>query len=334
MHPIADAIVRAARDRGITVRPASDVRVTTGVGAEGYVDGHVISVGRVGNLDARAAAVLAEIENSGATPVALRCDDRLLALIGVADELRPDAARTLAVIRALGVNHTVMLTGDRRRVAQAIADQVGIETVKAELMPEDKSTAVAQAKASFGTVVMVGDGTNDAPALATADVAVVMGAAGTDVALEIADVALMADDLTRLPYTIALARRSRRIITQNITLSVAAIVALAIAAMAGAFTLTEGVFLNEAYALLIIGNGLRLLNGRPLRRYAAAVSQPRSAPPTTPVACSCAAGSCGCAPDSQLLTLPAPAHAQEDKACDCCAPTQSAPSTASGVANS
>jgi Cd2+/Zn2+-exporting ATPase len=189
-------------------------------------------------------------------------------------------------IRALGVTHTVMLTGDRTRVARAVADRLGIETVKAELMPADKKHAVSLARAEFGAVAMVGDGTNDAPALATADVAVVMGAAGTDVALETADVALMADDLTKLPYTIALAQRARRVIAQNVTLSIAAIAVLAVAAMTGVFTLTEGVLLNEAYALLIIGNGLRLLGGRRLPRFAATAATPETGPEP---ACECRA---------------------------------------------
>jgi Cd2+/Zn2+-exporting ATPase len=320
-HPIADAVVRAARERGMVVRPATDVRVVAGVGAEATVDGHMINVGRVADLDERAALVLNEIEEAGATPVALRQDGELLGLFGVADELRPDARQAVEGIRSLGVAHTVMLTGDRARVARAIADRLGIETVKAELMPEDKSDAVNLARIEFGTVAMVGDGTNDAPALATADVAVVMGAAGTDVALETADVALMADDLTKLPYTIALAQRARRIIAQNVTLSIIAIGVLAIAAMTGAFTLTEGVFLNEAYALLIIGNGLRLLGGRPLRRFAA--------PPRIPVPAAaaenptCTADGCGCSPEPQLLTLAAPVAKEEP--CGCGEPTDELP---------
>ena len=314
-HPIADAVVRAARERGMVVRPATDVRVVAGVGAEATVDGRAVKVGRVGELDARAAVVLDEIEEAGATPVALRQDGELLGLLGVADELRPDARRAVEGIRSLGVTHTVMLTGDRARVARAIADRLGIETVKAELMPEDKSDAVNLARAEFGTVAMVGDGTNDAPALATADVAIVMGAAGTDVALETADVALMADDLTKLPYTIALAQRARRIIAQNVTLSIIAIGALAIAAMTGAFTLTQGVFLNEAYALLIIGNGLRLLAGRPLRQFTAPARIPVArANPT------CADDGCGCSSEPQLLTLAAPVT--KDEPCGCGEPPQ------------
>lgn len=259
-HPIAEAIVNAARQRGIVVQPAADVRVLAGVGAEATVDGRLVSIGRVGNLDGDevARAALATIEDAGATPVGVSVDNRLIGMLGVADEMRPDAHVAIDGLRSLGVTHTTMLTGDRERVAKSIAGRLGIESVRAELMPEDKSAAITSIKRT-GTTAMVGDGVNDAPALATADVAIVMGAAGTDVALETADVALMADDLTKLPYSVALARRSRRIIAQNIALSLAAIAALVVLAVTGGFTLTQGVLLNEAWALVIIGNGLRLL---------------------------------------------------------------------------
>ncbi|MCS7479130.1 HAD-IC family P-type ATPase [Umezawaea endophytica] len=159
-----------------------------------------------------------------------------------------------------------MLTGDRQKIADAIAGRLGITNVRTQLMPEEKSAAIKSIRDQAGTVAMVGDGVNGAPALATADVAVVMGAVGTDVALETADIALMADDLTKLPYAVALARRSRRIINQNIVLSLTAIVVMVAAALTGAFTLTQGVFVNEVYALMIIANGLRLLRANKIVR--------------------------------------------------------------------
>jgi len=267
-HPIADAIVRAARDRGLTVRPLPDARTIAGVGAEATVDGRRIAVGRVRDLgdDVEASRALAAIEAAGATPVAVTDNGQLAGLLGLADELRPDARAAVDGLRRLGITHTVMLTGDRETVARSIADKLGIEQVRAELMPEDKSASVNALRAG-GIVAMVGDGVNDAPALATADVAIVMGAAGTDVALETADVALMADDLTKLPYAVALARRSRRNINQNVTLSMLMVVLLVTTALTGAFTLTQGVIANEGYALVVIANGLRLLRRRPLRRY-------------------------------------------------------------------
>ncbi|WP_367129378.1 heavy metal translocating P-type ATPase [Saccharothrix sp. HUAS TT1] len=262
-HPIAEAIVHAARDRDVEVRPAADVTIVAGQGAEATVDGRRIAVGRVADYsrDPSAAAALAEIERAGATPVAVTADGALIGLLGVADELRPEAKAAITELRSLGVAHTTMLTGDRERVARSIADQLGIESVRAQLMPADKSAAITALRAEHGTVAMVGDGVNDAPALATSNVAVVMGAAGTDVAMETADVALMSDDLTKLPYTVRLARRANRIIAQNVAVSLTVIAGLVVAALIGAFNLTQGVLINEAFALVIIANGLRLLRG-------------------------------------------------------------------------
>ncbi|MFD0206879.1 MULTISPECIES: heavy metal translocating P-type ATPase [Saccharothrix] len=278
-HPIAEAIVHAARDRGIDVRPADDVSIVAGKGAEATVDGRRIAVGRVADYskDASAAAALAEIEQAGATPVAVTADGALIGLLGVADELRPEAKAAIAELRSLGVTHTVMLTGDRERVARSIADQLGIESVRAELMPADKSAEITAMRNERGTVAMVGDGVNDAPALATSNVAVVMGAAGTDVAMETADVALMSDDLTKLPYTVRLARRANRIIAQNVAVSLIVIAALVVAALIGAFNLTQGVLINEAFALVIIANGLRLLRGGKSGKQRTTVTAPTKA---------------------------------------------------------
>jgi Cd2+/Zn2+-exporting ATPase len=293
-HPIAEAIVRATRERGMTVRPLPDARTLPGIGAEATVNGRVVAVGRVTDLagDQAAADALADIEAAGATPVGIVDNGMLIGMLGLADELRPDAATAIEGLRRLGVTHTTMLTGDRSSVANAIAARLGIESVHAGLMPEDKSAAVTALREK-GTVAMVGDGVNDAPALATADVAVVMGAAGTDVALETADIALMADDLTRLPYAIALARRARINIRQNIVLSLLVVGLLVTAALSGAFTLTEGVMINEGYALVIIANGLRLLRAK--RRWApVADTAARPVPTTSAPAPVAADGQCGC----------------------------------------
>ncbi|WP_158852083.1 heavy metal translocating P-type ATPase [Saccharothrix deserti] len=262
-HPIAEAIVHAARDHGAPVQPADDVSIVAGQGAEATVDGRRIVVGRVADYSGnpKAAEALLAIENQGATPVAITSDGKLIGLFGVADELRPEAKAAITELHDLGVTHTTMLTGDRERVARSIADQLGIENVRSQLMPSDKSAAITAMRKEHGTVAMVGDGVNDAPALATSNVSVVMGAAGTDVAMETADIALMSDDLTKLPYTVRLAKRANRIIAQNVTLSLIVIAALVVAALTGAFNLTQGVLINEAFALVIIANGLRLLRG-------------------------------------------------------------------------
>ncbi len=324
-HPIAEAVVRAARDAGIDVKPLPDAHTVAGIGAQARLDGSLISVGRVGDYDGNPSAqnALAAIEAGGATPVQVTQDGELVGLLGVADELRPDARTAIDGLRRLGVTHTVMLTGDRLSVARSIADQLGIEEVRAELMPEDKSKAVA-ALSTKGTVAMVGDGVNDAPALATADVAIVMGAAGTDVALETADVALMADDLTKLPYAVSLARRARRNINQNIVLSLACVAVLVTAALTGAFTLTQGVLINEGYALVVIANGLRLLRRRgaastPTTPASGTVSSATSLPTREePVAleasCGCGDGNCG---STAATEESAPVVRQSALICNC-----------------
>jgi Zn2+/Cd2+-exporting ATPase len=155
-----------------------------------------------------------------------------------------------------------MLTGDHERVARAIGAAAGVDDVRAQLLPGDESTAVAELATECGPVAMVGDGINDAPALAVSDVGIAMGATGTTVALETADVALMADELDKLPSAIRLARRAMRIVHQSVALSLAAVAVLVTAALAGQLMLTEGLLLNEGTALLIIADGLRLLRAR------------------------------------------------------------------------
>jgi Cd2+/Zn2+-exporting ATPase len=259
-HPIARAIVQAAAGRGLTVQALPDARTLPGTGAQAILDGRLIRVGRLDHVPADRAAIAAlqRIDRAGLTPVAVTDDSQLVGLLGLADQIRPDAATALAALRQLGIRRTVMLTGDHPTVAAAVAEQLGITDVHAGLLPEDKTSRIQALRAS-GIVAMVGDGVNDAPAMAHADLAVAMGAASTDVALETADIALLAGDLTRLPAAIRLARRARTNIRQNVALSLATNAVLVTAAVAGAFSLTQGILLNEGTALLIIGNGLRLL---------------------------------------------------------------------------
>ena len=259
-HPLAGAIVEAARDRGQAMAPAREVRAIAGVGIEGIVDGRVMFVGKPrGALPAEVARQVAELEQQGKTVVVLTRGDQPIGLLAVADEVRAGACDAVAALRGLGIEHVLLLTGDNERTAAAIARSVGIDDWHAALMPEDKTAAIVDLRRRYGAIAMVGDGVNDAPALATADVGIAMGAAGTDVALETADVALMADDLAKLPEAISLARRARSNIRQNVTLSLATVSALVIGALAGWLTLTTGLLLNEGSALIIIGNGLRLL---------------------------------------------------------------------------
>src|SRR5690606_33453690 len=164
-----------------------------------------------------------------------------------------------AALKQLGVRHLVMLTGDNRRVAEALGRELGLDEVRAELLPEEKALAVTELREQHGNVVMVGDGINDAPALAAADVGVAMGGAGSDVALETADIALMGDDLSRLPYAIALSRASRRMIVQNLVIALAVIALLVPSSLAGLATIGVAVVLHESSTLVVVLNALRLL---------------------------------------------------------------------------
>ena len=261
-HPLGRAVLDAARQRGLDVPAARDARARPGVGIVATVEGRRLRVGRLdpAHPGAEAAQVaLAELESAGVTAVAVADDAQVLGLLGIADAARPEAAGAIGALRDLGMRHLVMLTGDNRRVAAALSAQLGLDEYRAGLLPEDKTAAIEQLRATQRTVAMVGDGVNDAPALASADVAVAMGAAGTDVALETADVALMADDLARLPAALRLARRAQRNIRQNVVMSLASVALLVAAALAGLLNLTAGVVLNEGTAVLIIANGLRML---------------------------------------------------------------------------
>ena len=261
-HPIATAIVTGARERELAIPPATGATALPGSGMEATVAGRSLTIGRpagADRADPTVGPVIATAEAAGHTAVVLRDHAAPLAVIAVADQVRADARATIAELRELGIEHVLMLTGDNATVAKATADTLGLDGYRAELLPEDKSAAVRDLRDTYGVIAMVGDGVNDAPALANADLAIGMGAAGTDVALETADVALMADELDRLPAAIRLSRRARRNITINITVSLAVVAVLVVAALGGWMSLTTGLLLNEGSAALIILNGLRML---------------------------------------------------------------------------
>ncbi|MCC9052791.1 cadmium-translocating P-type ATPase [Microbacterium sp. F2E] len=261
-HPIATAIVTAARDRGLAVPAAHGAHALPGAGMVATINGRTLHIGRPTGADRAHPLIsqaLAAAEAEGCTAVVLREGTQPLAVVAVADQLRPDSKSAVAELRALGIDRVLMLTGDNDTVARATAQALGLDDYRAELLPEDKSTAVRELREKYGVIAMVGDGVNDAPALANADLAIAMGAAGTDVALETADVALMADELDRLPAAIRLSRRARNNIKINIALSLAVVAVLIVAALAGWMSLTTGLLLNEGSAALIILNGLRML---------------------------------------------------------------------------
>ncbi|HST60086.1 MAG TPA: HAD-IC family P-type ATPase, partial [Longimicrobium sp.] len=206
-----------------------------------------------------ASEEVARLQEEGKTVVLLGDERRAWGMIAIRDNLRENAREAIRRLHEAGVEKVVMLTGDNQRTALAIAREAGIDEVHADLKPDDKARIVRELTQRVGHVAMVGDGVNDAPALAEATVGVAMGAAGTDVALETADVALMADDLEKLVYALHLAKRNQRIVRQNIALSAVVIAVLVVGAVSGVFTLPIAVLGHEISEFIVIGNGLRML---------------------------------------------------------------------------
>ncbi|HEU0298125.1 MAG TPA: HAD-IC family P-type ATPase, partial [Longimicrobium sp.] len=212
-----------------------------------------------------APEVLAAVERlqaGGRSTMAVRRGQRWLGVLGVADRPREGVRDTLDRLRTLGLRPLVMLTGDNRGVGEAIGQEVGVDEIRAELLPEDKVTAIRDLLRQHGKVAMIGDGVNDAPALAHATVGIAMGGAGTAVALETADVALMGDDLGKLPFAVGLSRRARGVIRQNLYLSLGVIALLVVATTTGLFGIGPAVVAHEGSTLVVIANALRLLGYR------------------------------------------------------------------------
>ena len=233
------------------------------------MDGDRVLVGTRAFLGEESAVVPAEVsatverlEAGGKTVILAHRGDRLLGIVAVADRPRANARDTLNSLRRLGVNDLVMLTGDNPRVAEAIATEVGLDEFRAGLLPEDKLTAIEELTERVGDVCMLGDGVNDAPALARASVGIAMGAAGTDVALETADVALMADDLSVLPFAIGLGRRTRRVIRQNLVVALGVVAVLVPLSILGIAGIGIAIVLHEGSTLGVVANALRLLRYR------------------------------------------------------------------------
>jgi Cd2+/Zn2+-exporting ATPase len=258
-HPIAAGIVRAAAERGLTIPMVTAAEGVPGLGARAVVGPQTITVGNrrlfdqlPGEIDRQVTA----LESAGKTAILVGTATNLMGLLGVADPVRPASADVIASLRSLGLR-TVMLTGDNRTIAGRIAARAGIEDVRAELLPEDKARAVAELQQS-GPVAMVGDGVNDAPALAAAAVGIAMAAAGTDVAIEAADVALMGDDLTQIPVAVRLARRTLAIIRQNVAASLLVKLAFIALTFVGVTNLWLAVLADMGMSLLVTLNSLRL----------------------------------------------------------------------------
>ena len=267
-HPVAGAMVghcaTAHGDRPCVLLPVTEFEAITGRGVRGKINGRTHFVGshrlteenRV--CGPRVEEALDRLEREGKTAVVLTSDQQALAVLGVADTLRDTSVEAVRQLRELGIR-VVMLTGDNELTARAIAERVGIDTVRSGLLPEDKLIALEELRAQYGAAGMVGDGINDAPALAKAAIGFAMGAAGTDTALETADVALMQDDLRKLPLFIRLSRRTAQILTQNIALAIGIKVVFFALAFSGKATLWMAVFADMGASLLVVFNGLRLL---------------------------------------------------------------------------
>ena len=268
-HPLARAVLRYAETKGISPEPAADVQVLKGKGLTGTFDGepfwlgshrYVVERGQDRPEIAREAEAL---ESDGKTVIVVGNARHVCGLIAVADTIRPEAREVVKRLHAAGIERVVMLTGDNRVTAEAIAREVGIDEVHAELLPEDKLQKIEALVAHHGAVAMVGDGVNDAPALARASLGIAMGAIGSDAAIETADIALMTDDISKLPWLVRHARRTLTIIRQNIAFSLAVKAVFVVLTFAGMASLWGAIAADVGASLLVVANALRLLRVRP-----------------------------------------------------------------------
>lgn len=283
-HPLARPIIDAAVAEGLSVEGLPEhTEPVPGKGVVATLDGHRIAVGNLPLAEAEgitedrgAADEVDRLAGIGRTPMVVILDSRVIGVVAVADRLRADAKEMISRLHHTGVEKVVMLTGDTQRVAEAVAAEVGVDEVRAQLLPEDKLAMVRQFQADGHTVAMVGDGVNDAPALAAADIGVAMGAAGTGVAIETADIALMKDDLLKLPQAVDLARRTVNVMRQNIAIALITVVVLLAGVFAGGVTMAIGMLVHEASVLLVIINAMRLLRRRDEgRRRPVPLARPR-----------------------------------------------------------
>lgn len=267
-HPIGDAIVQAACKQNLNWSEAVNGQAQAGQGITGVIGRQTAVVGKATFVQAQAKRVSNALaqqsqqwEAEGKTVVWVAYAGEIFGIIAVADTVRPAAAQAISRLKRLGVERIVMLTGDNSRTAHSIAEQIGVDQVYAELLPEDKVDVIRQLQKQYQTVAMVGDGINDAPALAQASVGIAMGTAGSDVALETADIVLMADRLERLEHAIRLGRRAQGIVKQNIVFALGFVVVLLILNFAGNVTLPLGVLGHEGSTVVVTLSGLRLLRG-------------------------------------------------------------------------
>ncbi|WP_031525021.1 heavy metal translocating P-type ATPase [Streptomyces sp. NRRL F-5123] len=274
-HPLARAVVDASRDRGLDLPAVSNFASTPGVGVTAVLDGSTIGVGAPARLlrepgqdsaAARAVVVAGDLEDSGHTAVLVQRDGRPVGILGIADRLRDDAAATVTALGRLTGTGPLLLTGDNPRAAARLAAEVGITDVRAGLLPQDKVTAVKELEQAGRRVLVVGDGVNDAPALAAAHTGIAMGRAGSDLALETADAVIVRDELATVPTAVALSRRARRLVVQNLVIALVFITGLVIWDLAGHLPMPLGVAGHEGSTVIVGLNGLRLLADGAWRR--------------------------------------------------------------------
>ncbi|NJM22482.1 MAG: heavy metal translocating P-type ATPase [Richelia sp. SM1_7_0] len=267
-HPIGKAIVKAAQNKNLALVSANNVVSHTGFGISGNLDTERQTYTKVGNanfiqsdsqLPANLVAISKNLETQGKTIVWVANNQKILGIIAIADTIRPEAIKTIQHLKKLGIQNIIILSGDRQLTTNYIAQQLGISEVYAELLPEDKVTVIRRLKRQYQTVIMVGDGINDAPALATASVGIAMGTTGSDIALETADIVLMADRLEKLIVAITLGRRAIIVIKQNIVFALCSIGLLLIANFTTGINLPLGVIGHEGSTVLVTLSGLRLL---------------------------------------------------------------------------
>nr|WP_024127254.1 heavy metal translocating P-type ATPase [Streptomyces sp. F8]AHE39990.1 Putative cation-transporting P-type ATPase [Streptomyces sp. F8] len=277
-HPLARAVVEAARTRGLAIADMRDFSSAPGVGVTATVDGHTITVGAPARLledtddaaCARARAVAAALEDDGRTAVLVQRDGAPIGVLGIADRLRPDATTTVAALSALTGTTPMLITGDNPRAAARLAAEVGISKVHAGLLPQDKVSLVREQEAAGRKVLVIGDGVNDAPALAAAHTGIAMGRAGSDLALETADAVIVRDELATVPTVMNLSRAARRLVVQNLVIAAVFISGLVIWDLAGHLPLPLGVLGHEGSTVIVGLNGLRLLRDAAWRRAAQA----------------------------------------------------------------
>ncbi|AJK70182.1 heavy metal translocating P-type ATPase [Corynebacterium marinum] len=258
-HPLAEAIIRGAENKGLTIEMVEKAKPVTGKGIIAKVDDHTVAVGSADLLDhAPDTTRILELNDQGKTAMYVGVDGRAIGIVAVADTIRDDAPAAIRSLHDKGVR-VIMATGDAQRVARNVAAELGVDEVRAELMPEDKLTIVKDLQAQGRTVAMIGDGVNDTPALAQADIGIAMGAAGSPAAIETADIALMADKLPRLPYALGLAQRTVRTMRINIAIALATVAILLAGVLLGGVTMSIGMLVHEASVLLVIAIAMLLL---------------------------------------------------------------------------